>query len=87
MCASALNLQQMIEMQQALMESVKPWLDMLGIELYVDRIVLNPEDCPEECIDYVWRIRCRNPEVCGSLREEVLKHHLGEGSGGGGEEE
>jgi hypothetical protein len=62
-------------------ETLKPYFEMLGLELYVDRIVLHPEDCPDTCVDYVWRITCKEKEVCDKLREEIVKQ-----SGGGGEQ-
>ena len=62
-------------------ETLRPYFEMLGLELYVDRIVLKPEDCPETCVDYVWRIKCREKEVCDKLREEIVRQ-----SGGGGEQ-
>jgi hypothetical protein len=75
------DLKSWIEMQRMLEETLKPYFEMLGLELYVDRIVLHPEDCPDTCVDYVWRIRCREKEVCDKLREEIVKQ-----SGGGGEQ-
>ena len=75
------DLKSWIEMQRMLEETLKPYFEMLGLELYVDRILLHPEDCPDTCVDYVWRIRCREKEVCDKLREEIVKQ-----SGGGGEQ-
>jgi hypothetical protein len=75
------DLKSWIEMQRMLEETLKPYFEMLGLELYVDRILLHPEDCPDTCVDYVWRIKCREKEVCDKLREEIVKQ-----SGGGGEQ-
>jgi len=75
-----------IEMQRMLEETLKPYFEMLGLELYVDRVLLHPEDCPDTCVDYVWRIRCREKEVCDKLREEIVRQS-GEGGEQRGEEE
>ena len=80
------DLKSWIEMQRMLEETLKPYFEMLGLELYVDRIVLHPEDCPDTCVDYVWRIKCREKEVCDKLREEIVKQSGG-GGGQRGEEE
>jgi hypothetical protein len=73
-------------MQRMLEETLKPYFEMLGLELYVDRVLLHPEDCPDTCVDYVWRIRCREKEVCEKLREEIVRQS-GEGGEQRGEEE
>jgi hypothetical protein len=65
------DLKQWIEMQQALMQTLKPYMEMLGLELYVDRIVLKPKDCPDTCVDYVWRIKCKDVEICENLRSVI----------------
>ena len=82
------DLKSWIEMQRMLEETMKPYFELLGLEMYVDRIILSPEDCPDVCIDYVWRITCKDKEVCDKLREEIKKQS-GESSeqGGKGEEE
>jgi hypothetical protein len=79
------DLKSWLEMQRMLQETMKPYFEMLGLDMYVDRIVLKPEDCPETCIDYVWRITCRDKEVCDKLREEIVKQS-GESGEQGGEE-
>jgi len=80
------DLKSWIEMQRMLEETLKPYFEMLGLELYVDRVLLHPEDCPDTCVDYVWRIRCREKEVCDKLREEIVRQS-GEGGEQRGEEE
>jgi len=79
------DLKSWVEMQKMLEETMKPYFEMLGLEMYIDRIVLHPEDCPDTCVDYVWRITCRTPDVCDKLRGEIAKQS-GE-TGGGGEEQ
>jgi hypothetical protein len=80
------DLKSWMEMQRMLEETLKPYFEMLGLELYVDRVVLHPEDCPDTCVDYVWRITCREKEVCDKLREEIVRQSGG-GGGQRGEEE
>ena len=80
------DLKSWVEMQKMLEETMKPYFEMLGLEMYIDRIVLHPEDCPDTCVDYVWRITCKTPEVCDKLRREIAKQS-GEESGGGEEQE
>ena len=69
------DLSQFITMQQTLLNSLKPVLEMLGLSMEVDRIVLKPNDCESEkgnlCIDYVWRIKCQDQFICNKLREQI----------------
>jgi hypothetical protein len=80
------DLKSWVEMQKMLEETMKPYFQMLGLEMYIDRIVLHPEDCPDTCVDYVWRITCKTPDVCDKLRGEIIKQS-GEAGGGGEEQE
>ncbi len=82
-----LDLKMWHELMKQMNEALKPWMELLGLEMYVDRVELQPDDCPDTCIDYVWRITCKDPEVCEKLREEIRKQASGEAIGGGGEEE
>ena len=79
------DLKSWLEMQRMLQETMKPYFEMLGLDMYIDRIVLHPEDCPDTCVDYVWRITCRERETCDKLREEIMKQS-GESVERGGEE-
>jgi hypothetical protein len=83
-----MDLKSWIEMQKMLEETMKPYMEMLGLELYIDKIVLYPDDCPDgTCVDYVWRIKCRDAETCEKLREEIRKQSGEVGEQRGEEEE
>jgi hypothetical protein len=79
------DLKSWLEMQRMLEETMKPYFEMLGLEMYIDRIVLHPEDCPDTCVEYVWRVTCKSKEVCDKLREEIRKQS-GEAGGESGEQ-
>jgi len=68
-----LNLKQMIEMQQTMLSQFSVLLESLGIKMYLSKIDIEPRDCPELCIDYVWRIECTDKEVCRKLKEKLLE--------------
>ena len=74
-----LDLKSWIEMQRMLEETLRPYMEMLGLELYIDKVILYPGDCEDNtCVDYVWRIKCRDIEVCERLREEIRKQSGGQ---------
>jgi len=67
----SLDITQILEQQKMLLETLKPYMEMLGIELYIDRIDIAPEDCPKTCIDYIWRIRCRDEFICKEIKRQI----------------
>jgi len=67
------DVNQMIQQMNMLMEALRPYMELLGIKLYIDRIDLKPKDCPDLCVDYVWRIKCETKYVCDKLREQLEK--------------
>lgn len=73
----------LVDAQQAIMEQMRMLLESVGIELYLDTIVLSPRDCEEDdgnhCIDFVWRLRCRDAATCAAFREQL---RAGMGTGG-----
>ena len=69
----ALNLKQMIEMQQVMLSQFSVLLESLGIKMYLSKIDIEPKDCPDTCIDYVWRIECSDKEVCKQVKEKLLE--------------
>lgn len=70
-----IDLKSLISMQQMMLEQMSAIFESIGIEVYIDTIVLSPKDCETEegnnCIDYVWRIRCRDVTICNALRNEI----------------
>ena len=65
------DLKNMLEMSKAMIDQLKPYFDTLGITMEIDRIDISPEDCPDLCIDIVYRFRCSNKEVCDKVKERL----------------
>lgn len=80
------DLRMLVEMQNELFKSLEPYFRMLGLKLYVDRIVLYPEGCGDRCVEYVWRIECDSVEVCEEIRKKIREQQSGVEVGGGEEE-
>lgn len=69
----------MIQQQQALFEQLNILLEQAGITYGIDRIILRPRD-DDKAVDIVYRIKCRDEEICEKLREAFKQQYgLGEG--------
>lgn len=67
------DLKMLVELESELFKALEPYFKMLGLRMYVDRIVLYPEGCNDMCIEYVWRIECESVEVCEELRKKIAE--------------
>jgi len=63
----------MLEIQKVMMDQFSALMSTLGIKLDLERIDISPTDCPDTCIDYVWRIKCESKEVCDKIKEKLLE--------------
>lgn len=86
-----LDLKTLITMQQTMLEQMSSLFESIGIEVFIDSIILSPKDCETEegnyCIDYVWRIKCRDVFICNMLRQQIRSEEGGSGEEEGEEEE
>lgn len=67
-----MGLAQMMQMQQSMMQQFNILMASLGIEIKLERIDVEPRDDPD-AIDFVWRLRCRDPEMAARIKEEIVK--------------
>jgi hypothetical protein len=67
------DLSKFIAIQQKTMKIMSSILASYGLSLDLDRIDIEPSDCPEECIDFVYRLRCSNKVICLYLKEGIRK--------------
>jgi len=72
---------QMIQMQQALMEQFNLVMASLGVELRLEKIDIEPAD-DKNAIDFIWRLRCKYPEILEEIKRKLIEQY-----GGGGSEE
>jgi len=73
----SLDLKEMVKMQKLMMDQLSVYMKMLGLELKLDRIDLAPKDCPDNCVDLVWRFVCEKKEVCDQLKLGIEKQYGG----------
>jgi hypothetical protein len=73
------DLSQFIMIQQQAMQVMSAILAQYGLTLDLDRIDIEPSDCPEECIDFVYRLKCENKVICFYLKEGIKKQFSQEG--------
>jgi len=73
-----LDFKQMIEMQKVMMDNISIYMKALGLELKLDRIDIEPSDCPDTCIDLIWRFTCKDKAICDKLREKLIESYGGE---------
>jgi len=66
------DLNQFIMMQQQTMQIMSSILAQYGLSLELDRIDIETSDC-DECIDFVYRLRCSNKVICFYLKEGIKK--------------
>jgi len=71
----------MIQMQQALMEQFNLVMASLGVELRLEKIDIEPAD-DKNAIDFIWRLRCKYPEILEEIKRKLIEQY-----GGGGSEE
>jgi len=75
-----MDMETFIATQKQIMDTMSSMLKMYGIELNMEKIDVDPEDC-ESCIDFVYRLRCTSNAVCDELKKAIVERF-----GGGGEE-
>ena len=63
----------LLQSQQQVFELLNSLLQQYGLSLELDRVDVEPEDCEGNCIDFVWRLRCREATVCYLLKEAIVK--------------
>jgi len=73
-----IDFKQMVELQKAMMDQISVYMSALGLELKLDRIDIEPDDCPELCVDMVWRFTCKDKEICDKLKEKIMEQFGGE---------
>jgi len=71
------DLRQMIEIQKTMMDSISIYMKSLGLELKLDRIDIEPSDCPDTCIDLIWRFTCKDKVICDKLKEKLIESYGG----------
>jgi len=81
------DITQFVAMQQQVMQVLSSILTQYGLQLELDRIDIEPQDCGGECIDFVYRLKCTSDVVCFYLKEAIKKQFAGAGDGRGEEEE
>mgnify|MGYP000371377250 CR=1 FL=1 len=74
-----IDFRQMIEMQKIMMDQISIYMSALGLELTLDRIDIEPKDCPDKCVDMIWRFKCKEKEICDKLKEKIVEAFGGEG--------
>ena len=57
---------------QLVFEQASTILRSYGIEMYIYKVKLRPDDC-SKCIDYIVRIECASEELCEKLREVIKR--------------
>jgi hypothetical protein len=67
------DLTQFIAMQQQTMQIMSSILAQYGLTLDLDRIDIEPLDCKDKCIDFVYRLKCENEVICFYLKEGIRK--------------
>jgi len=67
------DLNQFIAMQQQTMQIMSSILAQYGLSLELDRIDIEPSDCKDNCIDFVYRLKCENNVICFYLKEGIKK--------------
>ena len=73
-----IDFKQFVELQKSMMDQISVYMNALGLELKLDRIDVEPEDCPELCIDLIWRFRCKDKEICEKVKEKLMESFGGE---------
>jgi hypothetical protein len=63
------DIETFISTQKQVMESMTAILKMYGLELNMEKIDVEPSDC-ENCIDFVYRLRCASEAICEALKEQ-----------------
>lgn len=78
------DLKMLVEMQNELFKALEPYFEQLGLKLYVDRIVIEPEGCNGKCVEFVWRLECETKEICDEVKKKIIEQqgeHQGVGIG------
>lgn len=68
---ASLDLNQLMQMQQVMMQQISGLMETLGVKLTLEKIDIAPEDCPDLCIDFVWRFRCTSKLVCDQFKAKL----------------
>ena len=63
------SLAQMMEMQRSMMSQFNMVMAVLGVELKLERIDIEPRDDPN-AIDFVWRLTCKDPNIAKQIKRK-----------------
>lgn len=70
-----IDLSMLLQSQQQVFEMLNSILQQYGLTLELDRVDVEPEDCDDDCIDFVWRIKCKEKTMCLYLKEAIAKQY------------
>ena len=70
-----IDLSMLLQSQQQVFEMLNTVLQQYGLTLELDRVDVEPEDCEDDCIDFVWRIKCKEKTMCFYLKEAIAKQY------------
>jgi hypothetical protein len=70
-----IDLSMLLQSQQQVFEMLNSILQQYGLTLELDRVDVEPEDCDDDCIDFVWRIKCKEKTMCFYLKEAIAKQY------------
>jgi len=73
----SIDMSMLVKQMEMTMQMIQPLLVSLGLNMKLDRIDIEPKDCPDKCIDFVWRFECEDPEVCRILKEKIMEEYGG----------
>lgn len=67
-----LNISMFVQQMSNLMDAMSSVLRMYGLSLNLEKVDIEPADC-DNCIDFVYRLRCDSEAVCSLLKAELEK--------------
>jgi hypothetical protein len=68
-----IDLSMLLQSQQQVFEMLNSILQQYGLTLELDRVDVEPADCEDDCVDFVWRIKCKEKTMCFYLKEAIAK--------------